>query len=269
MISDEIGIDFFLDYFWSYWGNMLYLVLYLGILLYFFKYGSKLMKQIFVWPFIILLLTVYNPLIMGPVLELTGWADRYSRFFWVLPVEILCAYVFATLIERQKNVSNKAVVACLVICIVLMCGDVPIKKIPDENIYKMDNYIIEISELIGEAKTTEQPILVCDRNVYYQIRQYDASLLMAINDLEMSYYGEKQADEIDPSEQYLSGYHAQAMFVRGVEIDAELANLIFQALNVDFFVRNKNYYSDEYMQSLNLSYVGEVEGYEIYRCVHE
>ena len=269
MVNDVIGIEFFLNYFWSYWGNMLYLVIYLGVLLYLGRYGSKLMKQIFVWPFLILLFTVYNPLIMGPVLEVTGWADRYSRFFWILPVEILCAYTFAMLIDRRKNMSSKAVMVCLMICMALMCGGTLIKEIPDENIYKMDDYILEISELIGEEKTTERPIIICDRNVYYQIRQYDASLLMAINNDEMTMYGEKQADELVVEEQYLSQSNAGAMFVRGAEVDAELVNALLVERNADFFVRNIDYYSDEYLQSLNLSYVGEVEGYEIDRCVRE
>lgn len=267
MMNDGIGVEFFLNYFWHYWGSMLYLMLYLGILLYLGRYGSKLMKQIFVWPFIILLFTVYNPILMSPVLELTGWADRYSRFFWLLPVEILCSYMLATLIERQKNMGSKAAMVCLMICMVLMCGGTLIKEIPDENIYKMDDYILEISELIGEEKTTERPIVVCDRNVYYQIRQYDASLLMAIYNSEMTMYGEKEADEIVAEEQELNQDNAGAMLIRGVEIDAEAANALFQERDVDFFVRNTDYYSDEYIQSLNLLYVGEVEGYEVYRCV--
>lgn len=269
MGNEVIGIDFFLNYFWKYWGNMLYLILYLGILLYLGRYGSKLMKQIFVLPFVILLFTVYNPLIMETVLEVTGWADRYSRFFWLLPVEILCAYMFAVLIERQKNMGSKAAMVCLAACMVLMCGGTLIKKIPDENIYKMDDYILEISELIAKEKVAEQPVIICDRNVYYQIRQYDASLRMAIENTTMTMYGEKQADEIDTAEQSLGRDYAEGMFVRGAEIESETANAIFQEKNVDFLVRNTDYYSDEYMDMLNLLYVGEVEGYEIYRCVNK
>lgn len=269
MMENVIGIEFFRNYFWRYWGNMLYLILYLGILLYLGRYGSKLMKQIFVWPFIILLITVYNPWVMGPVLELTGWADRYSRFFWMLPVEILCAYILATLIEKQKNAGRKVVVAGFVLCMVFICGNKQIKEIPDENIYKMDNYILEISELIDEERMEEQSVVITDANVYYQIRQYDPTILMAINNTEMNLYGENYNAEIPWEEQYLSQSNACYMFMRGMEIDADIVNEIFAGRNVEFFVRNVDYYSDEYMQNLNLSYVGKTDGYEVYRCVQK
>lgn len=269
MMESVVGIEFFRDYFWRYWGNMLYLIPYLGILLYLGRYGSKLMKQIFVWPFIILLFTVYNPLVMGPVLELTGWADRYSRFFWIIPVEILCAYVLAMVIERQKNMGNKAAMVCFVLCMVLICGNKQIKEIPDENIYKMDDYILELSELIDKESTEEQPVVIADANVYYQIRQYDPTILMAINNTEMNLYGENYDGEVSWEDQYLSQSNACYMFMRGMEIDADIAKEIFAGRNVEFFVRNVDYYSDEYIQTLNLSYVGEVDGYEVYRCVQK
>lgn len=263
-----IEIDFFLDIFWKCLGNMPYFILYLGCLLYLGRYGSKLMKQIFVWPFVILLVTVYNPLVMGFVLGMTDWSDRYYRFFWLMPVGILYAYMFATIIDKQQRKDAKFAIVLLVACMVLLCGNTQIKEVPDENIYKMDDYILELSELIEEEKTADQPVVVFDRNVYYQIRQYDATILMAVNNVEMTLYGEKMADELDSEEQYLDQGHAAGLFVRGVEVDANLVNEIFEERNAEFFVRNVDYYSDEYIQSLNLSYVGEVDGYEVYRCMH-
>ena len=47
-------------------------------------------------------------------------------------------------------------------------------------------------------------------------------------------------------------------------------NEIFAERQVDFFVRNNSkYYSAEYLQQLDLTYVGAVEGYEVYRCAKE
>lgn len=264
-----IEAGFFWGNFLQYWGNMLYAVLYLAGLVYFARYGSKLMKQIFVWPFVILLLTAYNPLVMGIVIAKTDWQDRYYRFFWVLPVQILCSYLFAVLIEQQKAVSRKVVVAVFVLCMVLMSGNMPIQKIASQNIYKMDGYILELAKLIEEKKDTEQPVIVCDQNVYYQIRQYDASLIEAVNNSEMSLYGWLDKGDIDSSEQYKSDGNALSMFVRGVEVDPDLIHTIFQQRSVTFFVRNKEYYSQEYMQELDYLYVGSVDGYELYQCVEK
>ena len=45
-------------------------------------------------------------------------------------------------------------------------------------------------------------------------------------------------------------------------------NHAMESRNVDFFVRNTDFYSEEYLQQLNIVYVDEVDGYELYRCVH-
>lgn len=268
-MSEIFLVDFFLKIFGKYWGDMLYLILYLGVLLYIGRYGTRVMKQVFVYPFMILLFTVYNPLIMGPVMTLTDWEDRYYRFYWVLPVQILCAYLFAELIERQRNGAAKAAVTGLVICMVLMCGDTMIQKIPDENIYKIDDFVIEISEAIAEEKTREQPIIIADASLYYIIRQYDPAILFAINNHEMNLYHGKNIDEESMEEAYASQSNAACMLAMGIEIDAALANEIFRGRDVDFFVRSIDNYSDEYISSLALSYVRTVDNYEIYRCTHE
>ena len=46
-------------------------------------------------------------------------------------------------------------------------------------------------------------------------------------------------------------------------------NEVFRERQVDFFVRNTQYYSAEYLQQLDLTYVGAVDGYEVYRCARE
>lgn len=38
------------------------------------------------------LITIFNPLIMEPLLDKIGWKDRYIRFYWILPVGFLCSF---------------------------------------------------------------------------------------------------------------------------------------------------------------------------------
>ncbi|MFR1310472.1 MAG: hypothetical protein ACLSCO_17400 [Gallintestinimicrobium sp.] len=53
-----------------------------------YKKDRKL-TDLFVWPFLTLLVTVYNPFLMRPIIEKMGWEDRYMRFYWPLPAEFL------------------------------------------------------------------------------------------------------------------------------------------------------------------------------------
>ena len=78
-------IDFFYQNFWKYWNGALYLVPYLGCLVYLVYKKDKKLMELFVWPFLILLATVYNPFLMRPIIEKMGWEDRYMRFYWLDP----------------------------------------------------------------------------------------------------------------------------------------------------------------------------------------
>ena len=96
-------IDFFYQNFWKYWNGALYLVPYLGCLVYLVYKKDKKLMELFVWPFLILLATVYNPFLMRPIIEKMGWEDRYMRFYWLLPAEFLCAYLLARLESQSKE----------------------------------------------------------------------------------------------------------------------------------------------------------------------
>ena len=76
-------------------------------------------------------------------------------------------------------------------------------------------------------------------------------------------------EELPVDGQYDDHSTAVSLFVKGVEVDASIMNEIFAERQVDFFVRNTRYYSAEYLQQLDLTYVGAVEGYEVYRCAKE
>ena len=60
-------IDFFYQNFWKYWNGALYLVPYLGCLVYLVYKKDRKLTDLFVWPFLTLLVTVYNPFLMRPI----------------------------------------------------------------------------------------------------------------------------------------------------------------------------------------------------------
>ena len=65
----EWNLAFYKVNFINYWWYGLYVMLYLGIIVYLLRYGSKEKKQIFVVPFFILLFTVFEPFFMEPILS--------------------------------------------------------------------------------------------------------------------------------------------------------------------------------------------------------
>ena len=264
-----LNLEFYKVTFTNYWWYGLFFVIYLAALLYIVRQKSAIMKQIFVWPFVILLFTIFNPLVMEPVLQKTNWQDRYSRFFWMLPVEILCAYVLANLIEKQRRSEEKLIMLLFVGCLIFLCTSSNTEMEPDDNIYKLDNSVIEVAEKLKEVSEEENPVVLYDEELYYWIRQYEPSLLAAVKPKEMDLYRWQTVEEIDPTEQYRNKRRALSMFTRGVEVEPKTINWMLKRREIDFFVRNVDFYSDEYLQQLNIEYVDTVDGYEIYRCVHD
>ena len=120
--------------------------------------------------------------------------------------------------------------------------------------------------MIGRNKDTQNPVVLCDADLYYWLRQYDPSVVLAVSNKVMDLYRFQSASGIDPEEQYKNNKRALSMFTRGVEIDPETANKLLKKNKVQYFVRNTEYYSDYYMDLLDLVYVDKVDGYELYRC---
>lgn len=269
MLEEWFNISYFYEIFLGYWWNALYVVLYLGCLFYIVRKRDKIMMQIFAWPFLILLITVLNPLFMEPVLDKLGWRDRYSRFYWILPVTFLCAFFAAKLIAKQKKGAERNILILFLACLLFLCGGSTSEAAVDDNIYKIDDSVIAVADMIEEHKEMENPVVLCDAELYYWIRQYNPAVTNAVTNSVMDIYRFKAADEIDTTEQYESKKKALSMFTRGVEIDVETANELLKKKKVDYFVRNTDYYSDFYLEHLNLEYVDAVDGYELYRCIHD
>ena len=175
---------------------------YLGCLVYLVYKKDKKLMELFVWPFLILLATVYNPFLMRPIIEKMGWEDRYMRFYWLLPAEFLCAYLLARLVNRKAKREVQFAVGVVVLGIVFLCGSSLVKYIPDENVYKIDSWVIETSELIAETSEKENPVILVDQEMYSSIRQYDPTVIEAVNNTEMVRYMFIDTEELPVDGQY-------------------------------------------------------------------
>lgn len=270
MWAEWLNLEFYKVIFTNYWWYGIYFVIYFVALIYLVQQRECIMKQVFVWPFVIALFTIFNPLVMEPLLlRTTDWRTRYSRFFWMLPVEILCAYLGARLIEKKQSQEERVGIILMIVCMCFLCGDSATPFQMDDNIYKLDASVVEVAEMIESAADEERPVVFYDEPLYYWIRQYDASLIAAVQTKEMRLYRWMTKDEINVKDQHKSEGAALSMFVRGIEVEPEIVNGAMKSREVDFFVRNKKDYSEEYLQQLDIVYVDAVDGYELYRCIHD
>lgn len=138
-------------------------------------------------------LLVLNPVsteILAKILG-TPFTDRVYRFLWILPIYFVYAY-FATkmLIRFQKYY----IVRKIIVAISVLLAFVAINQIIAgqsntfgynggvthvDNIYKIDNNVIEVSDIIENDKSdcSLAVNVVADNNINMELRAYDASLI--------------------------------------------------------------------------------------------
>ena len=83
------------------------------------------------------------------------------------------------------------------------------------------------SELISEASKKENPVILVDQEMYSSIRQYDPTVIEAVNNTEMARYMFTDTEELPVDGQYDDHSTAVSLFVKGVEFDASIMNEIF------------------------------------------
>lgn len=266
MNIDAQGIQFFIECFKSYWDGKLFLpFLFAAAVVFIFCKKDKVWRNCLGIPFVAGLVSVFNPFLMNLVIHFLGRKERYYRFYWMVPVCIIISIVIADLLYRLKSRLYRAL-CFLAVCILLICcGNPVIIRNEGWNIYKVDSNAIEISDIIH--RDTEQPSVnvFADITLLPNLRQYDASLTTVLGLADLYFFNKTYEEICDiamSQERYL-----MLMANYNVEIDAELVNSELIRQNVDYFIRNKGWFSEEYVDSLNLEKIGETSLYEIYKVI--
>ena len=267
MVNSKYGFGFFIECWKNYWGgNIAVPILFLISIIYIICKRDKLWNRAIVFPFVLGLCTIFNPWLMNRVLGKLNWYNRYYRFYWIVPVSLLISVAFADIWAKCKKEWMKV---CLVIfgCFGLLCfGNPVLTDFSHWNIYKVDHNAIECSDIIHQDTEEEEPTVLVNLSLAMTIRQYDPSLkaVHGLFDFLPNYY----SDVSTIYDNYISrGEYLKLFGNYNVEVESELINQSLKEMDVDYFIRYKSWYSDEYIQSLNLFRVGETEEYDVYRVI--
>ena len=74
-----------------------FLIAYFVCLAGFFVIGKERLSLGFLYPFLFMLLTIFNPFFIVPLAAKIGLTTRIRRLFWLLPVNLVLAYAFTML----------------------------------------------------------------------------------------------------------------------------------------------------------------------------
>ena len=269
----EINQDFFKDVYTNYWGGMAFFAVYLLAVIYILKTEQGNKKYILGYMPIVALLTVFNPLIVGKIVEKLGLASRYYRFYWILPIALTLSIVLIDMICKSKKVTDKLMIAFLAILLINLAG-VKFQYEHDDrrdNVYKISDEVIEVSNIIHDYTDKEQITAYYGLNLMMELRTYDASIVTPVGRFQWDFMDEEYISNTSNEEGYGDLYGnfdvLKVMTYVGAEYSPQIVHDAFEEYNIECFIRDKAMFSNEYIESLGFIKIGETESYEVYWCV--
>ena len=134
-----------------------------------------------------------------------------------------------------------------------------------ENLYKVPDELIEISELIHEDSEDAEPRAAMDFDLIVLMGQYDPSIQLALAYSDISYM-ESQADT-DYKDRFppnmLSQMHIYQVLYREKEIEGAEFQGALSYLDTDYVVVKKTYPNMPYLYSQGLTWMAETDTYVI------
>lgn len=245
-----------------YSGGCFYLALYIAALIFLFKKGTKRDREIFLYPSLVLLFTVFNPVFPVAINSVFDINKEYYRFIWITPVVILLSYTASKIVfENDYSKGKRTIIGAAITCILMGLGVCVYAKgyTPAANIYKMPEEVLQVSEMIHNHANVEYPRALCDYNMNMEIRQYDASILLAADrEQYMNAVAGQISDEMIASE---GNYPEKllAMLVMGKELDFDVFKEALDATNTEYIVLDHYSRMIYYLEKAGLNKVGETQ----------
>ena len=177
----EEGLTYIFKCITEYSGQCFYMLLYLAALIYIFLKADKKLKGVFIYPAVITLLTVYDPLFPVMINRFFDVNQEFYRLLWISPVILAVSYAITLFIfEPGRSATARAAYFAAAVLFLVGTGSFVYKEgyIRAANVYKMPQEVIAVSEAIHKDSLRTFPKAVCDFDMAMQLRQYDGNILL-------------------------------------------------------------------------------------------
>ncbi len=240
-------------------GSSLYLILYFAVLIFILVKGKKELKEIFLYPALIMLFTVYNPVFPLIINKIFDINKEYYRFLWITPTLILLSTAAVYIIFREGNKKGQGIFLFIGILLILMgagCFTFRDGYQVRENPYSVPNEVLTVSRMIRNNTDMKYPVAIMDQEMHMEIRQYDPSILLACDRTQyLDFVGGAQVDEQTAEENRYTDVLLSAL----VEADKPDKDVFLDALdntNTQFVVVLKEPGLSRYLTDAGLKPVG-------------
>lgn len=179
MFLEEINM--MKEVFIKYFGDGKYLIIFIiALVAIAAEERKKENRNLLVYYTAIMFAVIFNPIVIKILLKFIT-DSVYHRMFWMLPVGIVMAYFFTTLISKVDKKYMKLIISIAIICVIMYSGKIiyskeNFKKV--NNWYKVSDEYVEIIGILSSIHAEHKKVLtIPDMNAY--IRQIDASIKLA------------------------------------------------------------------------------------------
>lgn len=260
--------------FQCYFGSGCYAAIYLIGMIYAYIKGEWDQKLLFHASAFIILIFL-NPL-LGVLINIipNNWPlagmlfyilPVYWRFFWLIPGIYLSAWMAADIIVSIQG-RNKTIVGMLMVLCITVSGSFVFTSSNYsfvENMYKLPDSVINISETIRSDKQDEQVVLLLPLELSAKIRQYDTDNLVLISRLEYTQISRESAGQNNEYMNIVALYNT--LYNNSNELSVEQVGLLINEFNIAYIILPGNSTNGQLLLDAGLSPFRQVDGYVIYR----
>lgn len=167
----------------DYWGGIAFSGLFvIGLIAILVLEKEKIKRYTFLWYSIVVLVFIYNPLtllICKYILEESTFHQYYLRFFTLLPVIIIVAYMFTLIVNKVTGVKKLAAVAvsCALIALAGKCIYAEDWFTKAENRNKVPQDVITICDIFADYEGDTIKIMA-PQDISVYLRQMDSRFSM-------------------------------------------------------------------------------------------
>ncbi|MBQ9359646.1 MAG: hypothetical protein IJT96_01250 [Lachnospiraceae bacterium] len=283
----DAGFFYIFKCIWLYYEGNIYFLLYLFSLFFLSFYGdgerkvytlfggrvfisahlSRRIREIFLPQFILMAVTVYNPLFPVVLNSFFDVNKEYYRFLWISPV-IMCVAAAGAVIVWDICGENKIrpyIAIVFIICLLIAGGSYLYKDgyIVSPTIYHMPTEIPEVAEMIHADSDEEFPRAMLEYDYQMQLRQYDAGILLSCGreDYLRAVAGEVDIDSALEEDNYVDCL--LAVVALGIELPEESFIDALEQTHTEYVVISTKGGMIPYLKNAGLTIVGETANHTV------
>jgi len=173
-----------IEYFQTYKGSSMLVVLFLISLLYIYMHDNKeiIKRDVFLRYSIVAVLLLFNPLVVYASVNIFFKDTVYWRMFWTVPLVPIIAYAAVQVISKCNEKKKKIISSIAILLIIAYCGKLVYSsgtfQVAD-NLYKLPQEAIDICGIIHDQEEDGEGVkLLVTPELASYIRQYDGTMLM-------------------------------------------------------------------------------------------